>query len=71
MNIYMYVTTSAKTDHSNVFGPMTLLGLIASPNSLYGWFSPPLASDSPPPPVPPPSHPPTPYNVPPVILQWF
>ena len=37
-----------------------LLGPIASPNSLNGRFNPPLAS-----------HPPTPYNAPSVILQWF
>ena len=35
----------------------------------YGSFGPPPASHPPPPPTPPPSHPPTPYNVPSVILQ--
>ena len=33
---------------------LALLGLIASPNSPYGWFSLPPASHPPPPPAPPP-----------------
>ena len=39
---------------------LALLGLIASPNSPNGVFNQRLAS-----------HPPTPYNVPSMILQWF
>ena len=56
--------------HSSVFGPMAgTLGLIASPNVPYGWFSPPPASH-------PPAHPynmPSahPYNMPSVILERF
>ena len=50
---------------------LALLGLIASPNGPNGWFSPPPASHPPPPPAPPPSHPPTPYNMPSVILERF
>ena len=42
------------------------LGLIASPNSSNKVFNPPLAIHSP---LPPASLPPTPYNVPSVILQ--
>ena len=39
---------------------LALLEPIASPNSPNGRFNPPPAS-----------HPPTPFNVPSVILQWF
>ena len=42
---------------------LALLGPIASPNSPNGRFNPPPASH--------PSPPPTPYNAPSVILQWF
>ena len=50
---------------------LALLGLKASPNSSNGGFNSPLASHSPPSPTPPSSHPPTPYNMPSVMLQWF
>ena len=50
---------------------LALLGPIASPNNPKKGFNPPLASHPFPPPTQPPSHPPTPYNMPSVILQWF
>ena len=39
---------------------LVLVGPMASPNSPNGGFN-----------LPPASHPPTPYNMPLVILQWF
>ena len=56
--------------HSSMFGPIASnLGLIANPNSPNGGFNPPPASH--PSPQPASTLPPTPYNVPSVILQWF
>ena len=58
--------------NSSMFGPLAgSSGTYCYPSGPYGWFSPPLASHPPPPPAPSPSHPPTPYNVPSVILEWF
>ena len=50
---------------------LALLGLIASPISPNGGFDLPPATHPPPPPTSSLSHPPTSYNMPSVILQWF
>ena len=50
---------------------LALLGLIASANSPNGWFNPPPASRLRLPASGFPPAPPTPYNVPLVMLEWF